>query len=43
LKQFLDFALGLAGYCYVMEKGSILTAGTVNNITQDVAREYLSV
>ncbi len=43
VEQFLDFALGVANYCYVMEKGTIVTAGAVKNITHEVVREYLSV
>jgi urea transport system ATP-binding protein len=43
VEQFLDFALGLADYCYVMEKGTIVSRGTAETLSQDVVREHLSV
>jgi urea transport system ATP-binding protein len=43
VEQFLDFALGIADYCYVMEKGSIVSKGPANELQQSVIKEYLSV
>jgi len=43
VEQFLDFALGIADYCYVMEKGSIVSEGPVNELQQSAIKEYLSV
>lgn len=43
VEQFLDFALGVADYCYVMEKGEIVSEGTPEHLSQDVIREHLSV
>ncbi len=43
VEQYLDFALGVADYCYVMEKGSIVLEATPDQITQDKTSEYLSV
>jgi urea transport system ATP-binding protein len=43
VEQFLDFALGIADYCYVMEKGNIVSSGPANDLQQNVIKEYLSV
>ncbi len=43
VEQFLDFALGVADYCYVMEKGRIVSQGAAAELGQDVVREHLSV
>ena len=43
VEQFLDFALGIADYCYVMEKGRIVSEGNVEDLSQDVIQEHLSV
>lgn len=43
IEQFLDFALRVADYCYVMEKGHIVSEGNTNDLSQDVIREHLSV
>jgi urea transport system ATP-binding protein len=43
IEQFLDFALRIADYCYVMEKGHIVSKGGTNELSQDVIREHLSV
>ena len=32
VEQFLDFALGIADYCYVMEKGAIVLEGTARDL-----------
>ncbi|MBM3941381.1 MAG: urea ABC transporter ATP-binding subunit UrtE [SAR202 cluster bacterium] len=43
VEQFLDFALSVADYCYVMEKGSIVLEGTAKYLDQNMVREYLAV
>jgi urea transport system ATP-binding protein len=43
VEQFLDFALGVADYCYVMEKGAIVLEGPASELDQGQVREYLSV
>lgn len=43
IEQFLDFALGNADYCYVMEKGHIVTAGKTSELDTMAVREHLSV
>ncbi len=43
IEQFLDFALRVADYCYVMEKGHIVSEGNTNDLSQDIIREHLSV
>ena len=43
IEQFLDFALRVADYCYVMEKGHIVSEGNTTDLNQDIIREHLSV
>ncbi len=43
IEQFLDFALSVADYCYVMDKGRIVSEGVATNLNEDVIREHLSV
>lgn len=43
IEQFLDFALRVADYCYVMEKGHIVSQGNTTDLSQDIIREHLSV
>ncbi|MBZ0288183.1 MAG: urea ABC transporter ATP-binding subunit UrtE [Anaerolineae bacterium] len=43
IEQFLDFALGVANYCYVMEKGHIVSKGNTQELDPAAIREYLSV
>ena len=43
VEQFLDFALSVADYCYVMEKGTIVTEGAAGELQQDAVREYLAL
>src|SRR5579871_854583 len=43
VEQFLDFALGMADICYIMEKGQIVTKQNAKTLDQEVIREYLSV
>lgn len=42
VEQFLDFALGVAGYYYVMETGSIVAQGSTQNFDEEVVKEYLA-
>lgn len=42
VEQFLDFALGVANYYYVMETGAIVAQGATQHFDQDVVREYLA-
>src|SRR5215213_3158359 len=39
IEQFLDFALRVADYCYVMEKGHIVSQGNTTDLSQDIIRE----
>lgn len=43
IEQFLDFALRVADYCYVMEKGHIVSEGNTTTLSQEIIREHLSV
>ncbi|SRR5260221_7480082 len=43
VEQFLDFALSMADYCYVMEKGAIVSKVPSNALNEEVIREYLAV
>jgi urea transport system ATP-binding protein len=43
VEQFLDFALGVADVCYVMEKGAIVSQGVTETLSESVVREHLSV
>lgn len=43
VEQFFDFALAVGSYCYVMETGSIVMEGPVNDFDQEKAKEYLAV
>jgi urea transport system ATP-binding protein len=43
IEQFLDFALSMADYCYVMEKGHIVAKESTKNLDQTVIKEHLSV
>lgn len=43
IEQFLDFALGVADYCYVMEKGHIVSRGDARELDPEIVREHLSV
>lgn len=43
IEQFLDFAMSLADYCYVMENGEIVSEGSAEDLSNDAIREYLSV
>ncbi|WP_018132869.1 urea ABC transporter ATP-binding subunit UrtE [Effusibacillus pohliae] len=43
VEQSLDFALAVADYCYVLEKGSVAAEGQPTKIGEDVVRVYLTV
>lgn len=43
VEQFLDFAMTVSDYCYVMEKGAIVVEGRTGELQQDAVREYLAV
>ena len=43
VEQFLDFALGIADYCYVMEKGTIVLEGAARDLDHNLVREYVAV
>ncbi len=43
VEQFLDFALSIADYCYVMEKGAIVLEGTARDLDYNLVREYVAV
>ncbi len=43
VEQFLDFAMSVSDYCYVMEKGNIVAEGAAGDLQQDAVREYLAV
>ncbi len=43
IEQFLDFALGIADTCYVMEKGQIVSKGSAKELDAEIVREHLSV
>jgi len=43
IEQFLDFALGVADYCYVLDNGLIVSEGNADELSQDVISEFLSV
>lgn len=43
VEQFLDFALAVGDYCYVMEKGTIVSEGPADRLGQEIVREHLSV
>lgn len=43
VEQFLDFALAVATYCYVMDRGNIVFSGLPTSLTDDVVKEYMSI
>jgi urea transport system ATP-binding protein len=43
VEQFLDFALGVANQCYVIEKGHIVASGEPSQLDTNIIREHLSV
>lgn len=43
IEQFLDFAMGIADTCYVMEKGHIVARQGANELDPEIIKEHLSV
>lgn len=43
VEQFMEFALRLADYCYVMEKGTIPYEGPVGELSRDNLKEHLAI
>lgn len=43
VEQYLDFALELADYCYIMQKGSIVSEGLAEELSNDQVKEHLVV
>jgi len=43
VEQFLDFAVSVSDYCYVMEKGAIVAQAPTAELAQDLVREYLAI
>ena len=43
VEQFLDFALQIADYFYIMETGAIVKEGPIDEFNDDIARTYLAV
>lgn len=43
VEQYLEFALRLADWCYILEKGSIVSDGPAQDLKEEVVRRHLSV
>lgn len=43
VEQFMDFALGVADYCYLMEKGSIVFQGPVKDLSREEIKDHLMI
>lgn len=43
VEQYLEFALAMGDYCYVMEKGAIVAAGPAASLSREMVRDYLAV
>jgi urea transport system ATP-binding protein len=43
VEQFLDFALSVAGHCYVMEHGAVVLEGTPTDLDAHLVREYVAL
>ncbi|MBC8077358.1 MAG: urea ABC transporter ATP-binding subunit UrtE [Chloroflexales bacterium] len=43
VEQFLDFALGVASYYYMMEKGCIVAEGLTQEMNQATVQQYLAI
>jgi len=43
VEQFMEFALRLADYCYIMEKGAIIFEGAVAKLSREEIRERLAI
>ena len=43
VEQYLEFALGLADWYYIMKKGAIVSEGTTQELQRDVVKRHLTV
>ncbi len=43
VEQFMEFALRLSDYCYVMEKGSIVFKGAVGELSREEIQNHLTI
>ncbi len=43
VEQFLDFALSIADYFYIMETGKIVEKGSIDQFNDEISKTYLSV
>jgi urea transport system ATP-binding protein len=43
VEQFVEFAVGLSDWYYLMEKGTIVSHGSSAALTEEIVREYLAV
>lgn len=43
VEQFLEFALGVANYCYVMDRGTFVVQGPPGEINPESIHQYLAV
>lgn len=43
VEQYLEFALRLADWCYILEKGSIVSDGPTQDLKGEIVRRHLSV
>lgn len=43
VEQFMEFALRLADFCYIMEKGSIVFSGEVKDLSKDDIKNHLAI
>jgi urea transport system ATP-binding protein len=43
VEQFMEFALRLADFCYIMEKGDIVFNGAVGDLSRDDIKDHLAI
>ena len=43
VEQFLDFALSIADYFYIMETGKIVEQGSIEHFNDEISKTYLAV
>lgn len=43
VEQFMEFALRLSDYCYIMEKGSIVFNGAVADLSREEIKNHLTI
>lgn len=43
VEQYLDFAKEISDYFYIMERGTIVKNGAINELTDEIIETYLSV